>query len=80
MQGPLPHNLSRGPAPRLRSPYLLSSGQRPSPAGCGLTSISLLSLSCHSNTEGRWEGSVTWETLVPNFLLHPPPFLSTLAT
>ena len=21
-----------------------------------------------------------WETLVPNFLLHPPPFLSTLAT
>lgn len=75
MQAPLPHNLSRAPAPPLRSPYLLSSGQNLSPAGCGLTSISLLSLPSRSAPEGRWEGSGTWETLVLNLLLHPSTLL-----
>ena len=51
-------NLSRAPALPPHSLYLLSSGQCPSPAGFGLTSISLLLyLPCSSAQEGRWAGS-----------------------
>ena len=77
--GPLPRSLSRAPAPPLRSPYLLSSGQHPSPTGCGLTSVILLSLSCCSAPEGRREGLGPGRPLSPASCSTPPP-LSPLAT
>lgn len=64
------------PRPPPHPAHLLSSGQCSSPAGCGLTSISLL-FTFPAAQEGSWGGGNPGD-LGPSLLLHP--LLSPLAT